>query len=121
VLWYADIRGFTGTSDSSPGPVIVELLNEVFEALTRRCARAAVKCSNFSATACFATLAFKEAERAENVSSRTRRRRGNDAGVGGPNAKRVARSPGRDGRTSPCMSGRCSMAMSVQSTGSTSR
>src|SRR5271157_5150810 len=34
VIWYADIRGFTPISDSASGPVVVELLNEVFEALT---------------------------------------------------------------------------------------
>ena len=34
VLWYADIRGFTPLSDSAPGAVVVELLNDVFEILT---------------------------------------------------------------------------------------
>jgi adenylate cyclase len=34
VLWYADIRGFTTMSDSLPGPVIIDLLNNVFEGLT---------------------------------------------------------------------------------------
>ena len=34
VMWYADIRGFTPLSDSAPGPVVVELLNDVFEILT---------------------------------------------------------------------------------------
>ena len=34
VLWYADIRGFTRTSDAAPGPAIIDLLNEVFETLT---------------------------------------------------------------------------------------
>jgi adenylate cyclase len=34
VIWYADIRGFTPISDSAPGPVVVELLNEMFEVLT---------------------------------------------------------------------------------------
>jgi adenylate cyclase len=34
VLWYADIRGFTGIADSTPGPVVIELLDEIFEALT---------------------------------------------------------------------------------------
>jgi adenylate cyclase len=34
VLWYADIRGFTPISDSAPGSVIVDLLNDVFETLT---------------------------------------------------------------------------------------
>ena len=33
VLWFADIRGFTGIADSSPGLVVIELLDEVFEAL----------------------------------------------------------------------------------------
>ena len=34
VLWYADIRAFTAIADSTPGPVVVELLGEVFETLT---------------------------------------------------------------------------------------
>jgi adenylate cyclase len=34
VLWYADIRGFTQMSDFLPGPVIIDLLNNVFEGLT---------------------------------------------------------------------------------------
>jgi adenylate cyclase len=33
VLWYADIRGFTTLADATPGPVVIELLDEVFEAL----------------------------------------------------------------------------------------
>src|SRR5208282_2077863 len=33
-LWYADIRGFTPTSDASPGPAIIDMLNDVFEILT---------------------------------------------------------------------------------------
>jgi adenylate cyclase len=34
VLWYADIRGFTAIADTTPGHVVVELLDEIFEALT---------------------------------------------------------------------------------------
>jgi adenylate cyclase len=34
VLWYADIRAFTAIADTTPGPVVVELLGEVFETLT---------------------------------------------------------------------------------------
>jgi adenylate cyclase len=34
VLWYADIRAFTAVADRTPGEVVVELLDEVFEALT---------------------------------------------------------------------------------------
>jgi adenylate cyclase len=33
VLWYADIRGFTAIADSMPGPEVIALLDEVFEAL----------------------------------------------------------------------------------------
>jgi adenylate cyclase len=34
VLWYADIRGFTRLADAAPGPLVIELLDEVFETLT---------------------------------------------------------------------------------------
>jgi adenylate cyclase len=34
VLWYADIRGFTGIADVTAGHATVELLNEIFETLT---------------------------------------------------------------------------------------
>lgn len=33
VLWYADMRGFTAIADARPGLVLIELLDEVFEAL----------------------------------------------------------------------------------------
>jgi adenylate cyclase len=34
VLWYADIRGFTAIADAAPAPVLVELLDAVFDILT---------------------------------------------------------------------------------------
>jgi adenylate cyclase len=34
VLWYADIRGFTPMADATPGPVLVEMLDDIFETLT---------------------------------------------------------------------------------------
>jgi adenylate cyclase len=34
VLWYADIRAFTALADTTPGPIVIELLDEVFETLT---------------------------------------------------------------------------------------
>ena len=34
VLWYADIRTFTALADATPGEVVIELLDEVFETLT---------------------------------------------------------------------------------------
>jgi adenylate cyclase len=34
VLWYSDIRGFTAIAETSPGPAVVGLLDDIFEALT---------------------------------------------------------------------------------------
>ena len=34
VLWFADVRGFTAIADAAPGPILIELLDEVFETLT---------------------------------------------------------------------------------------
>jgi adenylate cyclase len=34
VVWYADLRGFTAISDAWPGPVVIEMLDDAFEALT---------------------------------------------------------------------------------------
>jgi adenylate cyclase len=34
VLWYADIRGFTTIADTTPGLVVIELLDAIFETLT---------------------------------------------------------------------------------------
>ena len=34
VLWFADMRGFTKLADSTAGPAVIELLDEVFETLT---------------------------------------------------------------------------------------
>ena len=34
VLWYADIRSSTAIADTTPGPVVIELLDEIFETLT---------------------------------------------------------------------------------------
>jgi adenylate cyclase len=34
VLWYADIRGFTAIADATPGLIVIELLNAIFEVLT---------------------------------------------------------------------------------------
>ena len=34
VLWYADIRGFTAIADTTPGLIVIELINAIFETLT---------------------------------------------------------------------------------------
>ena len=33
VVWYADLKGFTEVSDRSPGPAIIDMLDDAFEAL----------------------------------------------------------------------------------------
>ncbi len=64
VLWYADIRGFTPTSDSSPGPVIIDLLNGVFEVLTAALRSCGGEVLKFLGDGMLATLSFAEADRA---------------------------------------------------------
>jgi adenylate cyclase len=64
VLWYADIRGFTPTSDSSPGPVIIDLLDSVFEVLAATLRSRGGEVLKFLGDGMLATLPFAEADRA---------------------------------------------------------
>ena len=65
VLWYADIRGFTPLSDAAPGPVVVDLLNDVFEALTAALRPRGGQVLKFIGDGMLATFSFEEADRAE--------------------------------------------------------
>jgi adenylate cyclase len=65
VLLFADIRGFTPASDSSPGPVIIELLNDVFEALAAPLRSRGGEVLKFLGDGMLATLSFEEADRVE--------------------------------------------------------
>ena len=65
VIWYADIRGFTPLSDSAPGPVVVELLNDVFEILTASLRDRGGQVLKFIGDAMLAIFPFEEADRAE--------------------------------------------------------
>jgi adenylate cyclase len=65
VLWYADIRGFTRISDSAPGPVIIDLLNDVFEVLTAALRQRGGQVLKFLGDGMLATFSFEEANRAE--------------------------------------------------------
>ena len=65
VIWYADIRGFTPLSDTAPGPVVVELLNDVFEILTASLRERGGQVLKFIGDAMLATFPFEEADRAE--------------------------------------------------------
>jgi len=64
VLWYADIRGFTPASDTAPGAVIIDLLDNVFEALTAALRSRGGEVLKFLGDGMLATLPFAEAERA---------------------------------------------------------
>jgi adenylate cyclase len=56
--------GFTPTSDSSPGPVIIDLLNNVFEVLTAALRSSGGEVLKFLGDGMLATLSFTEADRA---------------------------------------------------------
>ena len=65
VLWYADIRGFTPMSDSLPGPVIIDLLNNVFEGLTAPLRSRGGEVLKFLGDGMLAALPFEEGTRVE--------------------------------------------------------
>jgi adenylate cyclase len=65
VIWYADIRGFTGIADSEAGLTVVRLLDEVFETLTAPLRRRGGQVMKFIGDAVLATLSFAEVDRAE--------------------------------------------------------
>ena len=64
VLWYADIRGFTPTSDAIAGPVIIDLLDNVFETMAAALRSRGGEVLKFLGDGMLATLPFAEADRA---------------------------------------------------------
>jgi adenylate cyclase len=65
VIWYADIRGFTPLSDAAPGPVVVELLNDVFEILTASLRERGGQVLKFIGDAMLAIFPFGETDHAK--------------------------------------------------------
>jgi len=65
VLWYADIRGFTGIADSSPGLVLIELLDEVFEALAAALRPRGGQVLKFLGDGILVSFPFDDSNRAE--------------------------------------------------------
>jgi adenylate cyclase len=61
VLWYADIRGFTPLADATPGPVLVEMLDDVFEALTVALRPRGAQVLKFLGDGMLASFAFADA------------------------------------------------------------
>ena len=64
VLWFADIRGFTAMSDASPGPAVINLLNDVFETLAASLRPRGGEILKFMGDGMLAALAFDERDRA---------------------------------------------------------
>ena len=64
VLWYADIRGFTPTSDTHPGPVIIDLLDNVFETMAAALRSRGGEVLKFLGDGMLATLPFAQTDRA---------------------------------------------------------
>jgi adenylate cyclase len=65
VIWYADIRGFTPLSDAAPGPVVVDLLNDVFEILAASLRERGGQVLKFIGDAVLAIFPFEDADQAE--------------------------------------------------------
>ena len=121
VLWYADIRGFTPLSDSAPGPVVVELLNDVFEILTASLRERGGQVLKFIGDAMLATFPFDDADRAETC------RRALDAAIEAMrniealNARAPLQAAPSPRSISRSILGTCCMATSARSIGSISR
>jgi adenylate cyclase len=64
VLWFADIRDFTGIADASPGLVVIELLDEVFEALAAPLRPRGGQVLKFLGDGILVSFPFEDADRA---------------------------------------------------------
>jgi adenylate cyclase len=65
VLWYADIRSFTPIADATPGPVLVEMLDDIFETLAAPLRRHRGEVLKFLGDGMLASFAFVDATRDE--------------------------------------------------------
>ena len=65
VVWYADIRGFTAIADTTPGLVVIELLNAIFETLTAALRPRGGQVLKFLGDGMLATFPFADATRDE--------------------------------------------------------
>src|SRR4029434_7113642 len=63
VLWYADIRGFTAIADTTPGLIVIELINAIFETLTASLRPRGGQVLKFLGDGMLATFPFVDATR----------------------------------------------------------
>jgi adenylate cyclase len=68
VVWYADIRGFTAIADTTPGLVVIELLNAIFETLTASLRPRGGQVLKFLGDGMLAIFPFVDATRDETCS-----------------------------------------------------
>jgi adenylate cyclase len=68
VLWYADIRGFTAIADTTPGLIVIELLNAIFETLAASLRPRGGQVLKFLGDGMLATFPFVDATRDETCS-----------------------------------------------------
>jgi adenylate cyclase len=64
-LWYADIRGFTTITDATPGPIVIDMLNEVFEALAAALRPRGGQVLKFVGDAMLATFPLEDGDQAQ--------------------------------------------------------
>jgi adenylate cyclase len=65
VLWYADIRAFTAIADGTPGLVVIEMLDEIFETIIAPLRRRGGQVLKFMGDGMLATFPIVETTRAE--------------------------------------------------------
>src|SRR5262245_16046493 len=63
VVWYADIRGFTAIADTTPGLIVIELINAIFETLTASLRARGGQVLKFLGDGMLATFPFVDATR----------------------------------------------------------
>ena len=63
VVWYADIRGFTAIADTTPGLIVIELINAIFETLTASLRARDGQVLKFLGDGMLATFPFVDATR----------------------------------------------------------
>ena len=62
-MWYADIRGFTAIADTTPGLIVIELINAIFETLTASLRARGGQVLKFLGDGMLATFPFVDATR----------------------------------------------------------
>jgi adenylate cyclase len=65
VLWFADIRGFTAIAETTPGLIVIELINAIFETLTASLRRRGGQVLKFLGDGMLAIFPFVDTTRDE--------------------------------------------------------